>query len=385
MSEEPRPPELDTPGKAPEFASAGLAGLNADGPEEMGVEIAAGPVAVEAALIQVERDLAALRDASREARRVVLVGTGASLAVARTAAAVWPSSRSRLHGTRSVIVRESSAAILGPTDGLEFGHEDLTIVLTQSGASPETLSAARRARRLGAAVLAITAHPGSAIGEAAHRVLHIPSGEEHGASTKSELATLAALLAIAGALDPREPERTALRAGLEAALNDWAALPALGSELAAAERVWMVGFGSALGIAQAGALLWHEKVRRAALGTTPSEFRHGLVEAARPGDAVLLVDADAALPARTAYLSLLDAEIGRLDVRSVRILPVAMLDRAGEGTFDLPLRLAHDRGAPLEALLRVQQLARAAAHAAGTYRDGFAILRTIVKAAPTVE
>ena len=35
----------------------------------------------------------------------------------------------------------------------------------------------------------------------------------------------------------------------------------------------------------------------------------------------------------------------------------------------------------LEALVRLQQLARATAHAAGTYRDGFAVLWAIVKPA----
>jgi len=39
------------------------------------------------------------------------------------------------------------------------------------------------------------------------------------------------------------------------------------------------------------------------------------------------------------------------------------------------------RGSPVATLLRVQQLARAAALSAGTYRDEFAVLRQVVGAA----
>jgi hypothetical protein len=39
------------------------------------------------------------------------------------------------------------------------------------------------------------------------------------------------------------------------------------------------------------------------------------------------------------------------------------------------------RGSAVAALLRVQQLARAAALSAGTYRDEFAVLRQVVSAA----
>jgi hypothetical protein len=38
-------------------------------------------------------------------------------------------------------------------------------------------------------------------------------------------------------------------------------------------------------------------------------------------------------------------------------------------------------GASLESLLRLQQLGRATAVAGGVYRDGFEILRTVVKSA----
>ncbi|HEX8941131.1 MAG TPA: SIS domain-containing protein [Candidatus Limnocylindrales bacterium] len=356
-------------------ARLAAAGLAADGPDEMGRELAEGPAAVEATLAAVDGAMAALTELLVATRRTVLVGTGASLAVARTAAPLWRVAE-RQHGVeRPLVVRESTAAALADADGHAFEAADLVIAISQSGTSPETGAAAGLAARAGSRLVALTAAAGSPLAGLASLALVTPSGPEEGAATKSELSALAALLAIPGALSSDAPTAAMVRARLATVVADWDAPAALGPALAAAERTWLIGLGTAAGLAGAAGLLWHEKAHRLAFPTTVSEFRHGPVEAARPGDAVLLVDVDQPLAGRRAYLDLLRAELDRLGARLVEISPELPDGAPG-------LRLPEPGAeAALQALLRLQQLARATAHAAGAYQDGFRVLRAIVTAA----
>ncbi|HEX7473162.1 MAG TPA: SIS domain-containing protein [Candidatus Limnocylindrales bacterium] len=364
-----------------------------DGPDALGREMAEGPAAVAETLAHVARLRPALDASVASAGRIVLVGTGASLAVARTAAPLW---RQRAAATRpaatvrvlDVVVREASAAVLGDVDGQPFRRDDLVVAVSQSGTSPETLAAARRARAAGSAVLAVTAQLDSPLATAASLTLPIASGEERDASTKSALATLAGLLAV-GRVLPEGAAGNAAVVRLRAVVGSMEIAVSAGRLLAAADRVWFLGFGAAHGLAEAGALLWHEKVVRPAVATTPSEFRHGLIEASRAGDAVVLLDVDAPDARRTAYLGRLRDELAALDVAIVEVAPAPLAAPAPaaepgpEAGRRLRIEIASKEPAAraLETLLRVQQVARAAALAAGTYRDGFEILRRVVTAA----
>lgn len=351
-------------------AAAALAALRPDGPDEMGRELAEGPAAVAATLTEVGRMRRELDAVFRGAPRVVLLGTGASLAMASVAAPAW------LPSGRSTVVRQSTEAALD-LDGEVFRAGDVVVAISQSGGSPETVSAATLARRAGCRVVAVTADAGSALAALGEVALVTPSGHEEGAATKSELAALAALLAMAGALAADAASASRIQASLETVVADWEAAAALGPVLAAAERTWLVGLGMGGAIAGAAGLLWHEKVHRLAFPTTVSEFRHGPVEAAGPNDAVVLVDVDRPSEARLGYLELLRGELATIGTLLVEVSPSVATTGAG-------LRLGAEPGpeAALEALLRMQQLARATAHAAGTYQDGFRVLRAIVRAAP---
>ncbi len=349
-----------------------VAAAGPDSPDAFGREMAEGPAAVKATLAQVERSRPGLDGAVAVAGRIVLVGTGASLAVAHTVAPLWrraaaarrPSARMRVV---DVVVRESAAAVLGDVDGQAFRRDDLVIAISQSGTSPETLAAARLARATGSAVLAVTAHPESPLGEAASLSLPIASGEEKDASTKSALATLAALFGMAGLLPADAGREAVVRLR---AVGASAGIGAAGRRLAAARSVWFLGFGPALGLAEAGALLWHEKVVRSAVATTPSEFRHGLIEASGTGDAVVLFEVDVPDDRRASYVGRLRGELATLDVPIVE-LPPASGRGAAPADSEPAIRA-------LETLLWVQHVARAAALTAGTYRDGFEILRRVV-------
>ncbi len=357
-----------------------LAGLASDGPDEMGRELAEGPAAVESSLAAVERAAPVLAAFIDQTRRTVLVGTGASLAVARTAAPLWRK-RDREQGRdRPLVIRESTAAVLGDADGEVFLPTDMVVAISQSGSSPETVAAARRAAGSGARVVAISAAAASPLCADARLCIVTPSGEENGAATKSALSALAVLLAIPGAIATDATSRLALADQLRDIVADWPSAAALGPVLGVADRLWIVGLGTAAGLTAAGGLLWHEKAHRPAVTTTASEFRHGPVEAVRPDDAVLLLDVDLPVAARARYLGLLRDELGRIGVPIVTLAPDTPADQPG-------IRLGLSAGGPaaLEALLRLQQLARATAHAARTYQDGFRILRAIVHAAPPLD
>ena len=349
--------------------------LAPDGPDEMGRELAEGPEAVTATLALLDERLAPLHRAIAPATRIVLIGTGASLAVARAVAPEWRrSERSPAERGRMVFVRESTESVFGGLDGATFGPGDAVVAISQSGGSPETLAAATLARELGATVVAVTAHARSALADIAATAVLVPVGEEEGAATKSELATLAALLAVAGTLGSDAIARRALARWLSdivAAAHD---LDRIVDRLGAAGRTWVVGLGPTTGIAHACALLWHEKVHRPAVASTASEFRHGLVESVGPGDAVLVLPPPARSADAEAYLALLAREVAGLGARALVLDPCEMAPV-------VPDALSASAGL-LGTLLRLHQLARGTAHAAGTYVDGFRVLRKVVRPAP---
>ena len=376
--------------RASAAALARLRRLAPDGPDEMGRELAEGPRAVADTLERLEADLARVGGLLAGADRVVLVGTGASLAIARTVAPAWRRGLRSTGAGSPLVVRESTEGLFGGADGDAFGAGDAVVAISQSGASPETLAAAALASASGARVVAITAHESSPLARAADLVVATPIGEERGAATKSELSALAALLALAGALPCDASAREATGAWLDSLVRSWSeALPAA-IALATARRTWFVGLGPTAGIAHAALLLWHEKAHRQATATTLSEFRHGPIEAVTARDAVVLLAPHDPSAGYRGYLELLAGELGRLGAATIWVGPASAgaAGAGGRGATILPCSApdAPSGAGPALALLgttlRVQQLARATAHAAGTYVDGFRVLRQVVTAAP---
>jgi len=338
-----------------------LAEARPDGPDSMGVEIAEGPDAVVATVSAVEGLQPQIAPLLEGAARIVLVGTGASLAVARIAAPIL-----RRTGSLDVpvVVRQATEIALGDLDGWDLEPGDLVVAISQSGASPETLAAAQLARAAGASVLALTAHPDSALASAATRTVPLASGPERGAATKSALASLAALLAIGGAVGRGAVGAAGQTPKLDG-VSAWRQATETAPRLADARHTWFLGFGSAEGLASAAALLWHEKVIRPATAATPSEFRHGLIEAVDSRDAAALITAFQFAEGAERYLDRLRGELGELGVE----------------TIDLRAAASETGTAAIELLFRLQHLARATALASGTYREEFAILRRVVKPA----
>ena len=369
-------------------ATARLGRLRPDGPDEMGRELSQGPEAVAATLRLLGEHAHELGASLGAAERLVLLGTGASLAMARAAAPSWRSRERAGSRPRAVLVRESTEAVFGGVDGDAFRPGDLVVAISQSGSSPETLAAARLAVDAGARVLAVTAHEASPLAAVGAATVVLPIDEERGAATKSELATLAALLGLAGGLTADPAGIVAARSWLSGLVESWeAVLPAV-ARLAAARRTWIIGLGPTAGLAQAGSLLWHEKVHRQAVGTTVSEFRHGLVEPVGPRDAALVIAPWPCSPGLGGYLELLVGELQQLGAAVVWLDTRVPGGLAPAGAEIVPLPAAPTPDAIfgavrlLGATLRLQQLARGTAHAGGTYIDGFRVLRRVVQAAP---
>ena len=342
-----------------------VSGLNAlafDGPDSMGRETAEGPAAVEATLLGMTDRSAARLVAG--ARRVLLVGTGASLAMAEAAAPLF--------ARPPAIAREASSLAFGDLDGRPIESGDVVVAVSMSGRSPETRAAAGAARRAGVPLVAVTARADSPLAAAVDDVVLTPVGEETGAATKSELSAFAALAALAAALPTESTEVRRLRDRLEASAADLDSIMEAGTIVARSRGCWALGFGPALGVARATALLLHEKARRPTIFCTPSEFRHGPIEASGAEDAVILVDAGLAPnDSRGRYLDRLAGELAELGVALIAV------GGAGSGALADPAG-ASPAESILHALLRVQQLARIAAVSRGTYREDFLVLRGAV-------
>lgn len=347
-----------------------------DGPDEMGREMAEGPESVAATLAAIEASGRPSADTLREARRIVLVGTGASMAMAATVAPLWRMAQRASGDERPLLLREASAIAFG-SDGEDVRDGDVIVAVSYRGTSPETVAAAELARRAACPVIAVTREAPSPLRDAATHAVDVRCGaEERSAATKSELATGAALMALAGVLPMGPDTRSAVRARLEGTVRAWAPAADAGRGLAGANGTWILGLGAGEGLAQAGSLLWHEKVIRPATALSVSAFRHGPAEAVHAGDAVIVIDVGPSVSSHGTYMGLLASELGRLGCATAWVGP---LPPSVVGAIELADR---DAGAILEAALRVQQLARATALAAGTYVERFRVLMDIVQPSP---
>jgi fructoselysine-6-P-deglycase FrlB-like protein len=226
--------------------------------------------------------------------------------------------------------------------------------------------------RAGAWVIAITSDGRSPLARAASDVVVTLIGEEHGAATKSETAALAALLALGGVIASDAGAADRVASVLSDTVAAESGIAAAGAAVGAARRIWTVGFGASRGVAEALALLLHEKDQIPAVAGTPSGFRHGLVEASAAGDSVVVIECGHEDRLLARYLDRLADEGQRVGLNTVWL---AGRDRVG---LNIPLRGSTQAERALEAVVRAQQLAHAAAHAAGTYTDGFRVLRAIV-------
>ena len=166
----------------------------------------------------------------------------------------------------------------------------MVLVISQSGRSPDLLSAARQASERGALLVAMVNDEDSPLAAMVDVVIPLCAGVERSvAATKSFIASLAAALDLIAAwtAEPKvEQALSTLPAKLSEAWGlDWsAALP----ELSKASAMYVVGRGHALGVVQEAALKLKETCGIQAEGFSAAEVRHGPMAVVREDFPVLL-------------------------------------------------------------------------------------------------
>lgn len=245
----------------------------------------------------------------------------------------------------------------------------VSLAFSQSGRSPDLVTPTRALRDASARTVAFVNDAQSPLAQAAEWVFDLQAGPETSvAATKSCLAQLvsgARLVAHWLAAQQDEPSCAlgdalyALPDALDrATAMDWS--PALDA-LVGADRLYVIGRGPSLAVAQEAALKLKETCGLQAEAFSSAEVRHGPMALAEPGYPVLVFASPG--PAQADALQL----AAEWRARGVRVLLAAP---AGTPGVDLPMAAApHDDLAPIVALQSHYLMAEALARARGRNPD----------------
>jgi len=256
----------------------------------------------------------------------------------------------------------------------------VTVVVSQSGETADTLAALRYAREQGQKILAVINVEHSTIAREADVALPIHAGPEIGvASTKAFTAQLIALAATAilagrlrGALDAAGETRliaalSAAPRGLTDAIAQEAALEALADDLSGARDVLYLGRGMMYPIALEAALKLKELTYIHAEGYAAGELKHGpiaLIDETTP--VIAFAPMDALFDKTMSNIQEVMARKGRVAL----ITDAAGAAAAGEGMWRMVILPAVDPFiAPIVHAAAAQLIAYHAAVAKGTDVD----------------
>jgi glucosamine--fructose-6-phosphate aminotransferase (isomerizing) len=228
----------------------------------------------------------------------------------------------------------------------------LAIAVSQSGQTPEITGTLERLQAAGAAGVAVTNDPDSDLAAIAHAVLATAAGPERAVpATKTVTTQMTALAILASALGPvpfTGDELEGVPGAVAAVLADPGPADAVAAALEGASRIVVVARGFLTGAALESALKIKETCGILAEGFSAADLRHGPIGAVTPDVPVLAFDVPG--PAHA-------------DVADV----AATLRRRGSPVFiaapdgELPLPALPEALAPIAAVVRGQQVARALA------------------------
>jgi glucosamine--fructose-6-phosphate aminotransferase (isomerizing) len=223
--------------------------------------------------------------------RVLLVGCGTSLYLAQAAAQAMQ----EVTGHQAAAV-PGSEVFLSPATTIPAGAPVLAFVISRSGETSEAVLAAEHLTRAGAAVVAVTCRPQSALAGTTEHVVGLPHADERSVvMTQSFTSMLLALQAIAAMIAgdaelaaqlDRLPELG--RAGMPAA-------EATAEQLARnldLDTFIFLGLGPNYGLAQEATLKLKEMTQTVCEAYNPLEFRHGPISVVRPGTAIVLLEGE---------------------------------------------------------------------------------------------
>lgn len=190
-------------------------------------------------------------------------------------------------GVLTASAAPSVASLYGARQALD---RCLFLLVSQSGRSPDLISAAEAAKKAGATVVALVNEEEAPLMQWADFALPLCAGAEHSvAATKSYIASLAAVIHLVAAWAGDEALLVELQAAADklerAWLLDWEGAIA---PLLAANHLYVIGRGLGLGIAQEAALKCKETCGLHAEAFSSAELRHGPQALLQPGFPALL-------------------------------------------------------------------------------------------------
>ncbi|QJR11830.1 Glutamine--fructose-6-phosphate aminotransferase [isomerizing] [Usitatibacter rugosus] len=180
--------------------------------------------------------------------------------------------------TRTGVLTASAAPSVSSVYGARQDMRDvLFLAISQSGRSPDLVSATAAAKQAGALVVSLVNAEGSPLAEVSDYALPLCAGPETSvAATKSYIASLAAIVHLVAAWAQDDLLMDSLAVAPEQLRRSWdldwsAAVP----KLSAASSLFVVGRGVGLGIAQEAALKLKETSGLHAEAFSSAEVRHG--------------------------------------------------------------------------------------------------------------
>ena len=226
----------------------------------------------------------------------------------------------------------------------------LSLAISQSGRSPDIVTAMTTAGKTGALTVALVNDEDSPLAELCDVTVPLRAGDEHSvAATKSYIASLSAILQLVAAWSADEPLAEELASASElladAWHSDWSPLVDC---LADVQGLYVIGRGPGLGAAQEAALKFKETCGIHAEAFSAAELRHGPMALVGPDFPLLVLRQSDESGEGTDEL-----------VRDVleRGAPVLIAGGTAVGAVALPVPSAH----PLvEPMLQIQALYRAA-------------------------
>jgi glucosamine--fructose-6-phosphate aminotransferase (isomerizing) len=212
-------------------------------------------------------------------RRVVLTGMGSSYHALHSILLPLLS-----HGIPALMLETSELVHYAPA---LLGHDNLLVVVSQSGRSAEVVRLLEQAERT-TTVVGVTNASDSPLAQRAQVALHIQAGEEFSVSCKTYVNTLGALALLTEMLTAGEPRRTleelpCLPGLIETYLSQWQShVSAAKTALAGVHYLVLAGRGTSLAAAGTGGLIIKESAHFPAEGMSSAAFRHGPLEIASP-------------------------------------------------------------------------------------------------------
>jgi glucosamine--fructose-6-phosphate aminotransferase (isomerizing) len=318
-------------------------------------DLLAQPEAVRATVDQLrvstwDRDLSALLKENRF-QRVVLTGMGSSFH------ALHPLSLRLIAGGWTAVPVETSE-LIHYQRGL-LGPETLLVVVSQSGRSAEIVRLVNLAKRR-CTMIGLTNTADSPLAKSANVTLLMRAGREYSVSSRTYVASLAALTWLGEIMTGRNPDRTArelaqAEIAMAAYLGGWRRhVQSLRRVFSNVEQLFLTGRGPSLAAVRTGALIIKEAARFPAEAMSTAAFRHGPLEIAAGNVMVVMLHG----PSRT-------AELNEALVRDVKRAggQARLVGEAGSGAFRLTP--VSDTLAPLFEILPLQMISLALAALAG--------------------